>query len=148
MNGPQDELSLSRLHDIVEPEAVSLWPSAPGWILLYGLASVLLIVLAFNRYVRWRRDAYRRQALALLPDTPENELNGLLKRVALSHWPREEVASLTGDAWLEFLDRTGGCSFSGGPLLELSYRSEPVEGGAALRAECERWIRRHRRANA
>jgi len=32
-------------------------------------------------------------------------LSALLRRTAISIYPREQVASLTGQAWLDFLDR-------------------------------------------
>jgi hypothetical protein len=43
-------------------------------------------------------------------------VSALLKRVALSRYPRTEVAALTGADWLAFLDRSGGNGgFAKGP---------------------------------
>ncbi len=41
---------------------------------------------------------------------------GIVRRVALVSFPRQRVASLFGDEWLSFLERTGpGVSFTEGP---------------------------------
>ena len=112
-------MQLERLHDIVAPPPVSWWPPAPGW---YVAAAVLLIAVAWLGYRRWRAyraNRYRRAALeelssiARLVRDPSSRpeglgaLSALLKRVALSMWPRGDVASLSGDAWIRFLDETG-----------------------------------------
>ena len=56
---------------------------------------------------RYRRNAYRREALRQLDAVDPGGISTVLKRTALAAWPREQVAALTGAAWLAFLDRTG-----------------------------------------
>lgn len=158
----RDPASLENLHDIVVPPAVAWWPVAPGW---YGVAIVLLAVCGWflaRRLRRWRRNAYRREALRALAQLQADGVQGgvadvlpqaalLLRRVALSAYPRRQVAALYGDRWLEFLDRTGGhgafAGAAGRVLLAGAYRPAeapaPDAVAAALRA-CERWIRCHR----
>jgi Ca-activated chloride channel family protein len=71
----------------------------------------------------------------------------LARRTALAAFPREQVASLTGSAWLSFLDRTGGghdFSHGSGRSLEISaYRQSPTDPKALI-AVVRRWIRSHR----
>jgi hypothetical protein len=81
----------------------------------------LAVVLAcwLVRAIRHRQlNCYRREALALL-DTVDGSgiaLATLVKRVALSVYPRERVASLAGERWLIFLDETGVThAFTRGP---------------------------------
>jgi hypothetical protein len=68
----------------------------------------------------------------------------------LSAFPRQEVASLTGDAWLEFLDRTGGTtSFSRGPGRVLGggqYGVDALKESEipALLHAAGSWIQHHR----
>ncbi len=149
--------SLAGLQDIVPPPEVSMGPTAPGWIAL-GLALLAaLVVVAVWLALRHRALRYRRAALAeldalragdRLEDLPE-----LLKRVALAAYPREEVAPLSGDAWTDFLDRTGGAGrFSAGAgetLGALAYgggRSEEREPLERLLSAADAWIRAQRPA--
>jgi len=109
--------ALQQLHDIVEPAAPSFWPPAPGWYLV-GAAMLLLFMMAILWcWRRWQANAYRRQALgelAMLRDDPQSispphvrisALATLLRRVALHSAAREQIASLSGVAWIEYLSR-------------------------------------------
>ena len=99
-----DPASLDRLHDIVTPPPVSWWPPAPGWYVGSALLflSVLLLLIRFG--CRYHANAYRRAALRELQELEQAsrwpELAALLKRVALSAFPRSKVASLTGESWI------------------------------------------------
>lgn len=150
-----DPADLSRLHDIVPAPPVPWWPPAPGWYVMAALITVAGAVLAWRWLVRRRRNAYRRQALSLLDGlNPEAgmmpEVAALVRRTALSAFPREEVAPLTGEGWLAFLDRTGGNPVSThGPehrLAELVYgtRTADPEERHQLIAAVRRWIKTHR----
>lgn len=122
MNDPG---SLQNLNDIVVPGPVAWWPLAPGWYLLLAVLLAGLMVLAVRWWLRWRRNRYRRQALAELAsirDLPGAQgfvqIPALLKRTALSVWPREEVASLTGASWHRFLDDSARMNRFSGQLGE------------------------------
>ena len=149
--------SLQNLNDIVVAGPVPWWPPAPGW---YGVAAILLLLLGFmarRRWRRWRRDAYRRQALAELAsiraERSMRRLPPLLKRTALSAWPRPQVASLNGRDWHRFLDESAAMKeFGGGAgqaLDRLAYGGAADLAGDdeavnAVLDAAERWIRRHR----
>jgi len=139
MSDPSD---LSNLRDIVVPPDVSLWPPAPGWWVIGAAAVAGVAVLAAAAVARHRRNAYRRAALQELATADGSAISATLKRAALAAFPREQVASLNGAAWLAFLDRTGGTRFAASDLEALTY------GGAgdrvAVAAEARRWIERHR----
>ena len=130
------------LRDLHLPEAVGWWPPAPGWWLLFAVllaAAVYGLVQAWRAY---RRNAPRRVALAELARLQQAwqadrdvialgvRLSPLLRRAMLAYAPRPEIAGLTGDAWLEWLDRgLNDRPFSAGPgrlLAELPYR-RPVD---------------------
>ena len=142
--------ALEGLNDIVVPEPVSLVPQTAGWIVLGVVIIAALTAWAAFAWRRYRRNAYRREALDLLDTTPPQELPALVKRVALAATPRTEVASLTGDPWLEFLDRTyGGNGFSNGPgraLATLSFAAAAPDAGVPgeLHDLVALWIRKHR----
>src|SRR5262245_40065720 len=106
-----DPTSLDRLHDIVAPPAAPWWPPAPAWYWVLAFVLVLVVALVLDRLLRWQRNRYRREALAELfqqevalynPVRRAAALEGLaalLKRTALTAFPRNQVATLTGPAW-------------------------------------------------
>jgi hypothetical protein len=57
----------------------------------------------------------------------------LLKRAALTAFPREQVATLTGPAWFAFLDRTGRtATFSEGRGATLENAAYDSRSAASL----------------
>ena len=147
-----DATSLENLHPIVTPEPVGMLPLAPGWQVLLAVLALALFVFAWRRWLAWRDDRYRRQALRELRDMADiRALPGLLRRAALSAWPRERVAGLESRAWHRFLDESAGLDrFLGGcgPLLDrVAYGGAPLsrEEDDALRTAARDWLRGHRR---
>lgn len=143
----------SQLRDIHTPAPVSWWPPALGW---WALALLLLLLFAFTlwEWKRYQRNRWRRSALKELArlrdegrDQVVREMSVLLRRVAISRYPREEVASLTGEAWLAFLDRPMGeespfQSGIGRILLHGPYAPKAKVKPEALLDLGERWIKR------
>ncbi len=111
-----DPASLQNLNDIVLPAAVGWWPLAGGWYFLLGLLLIAFAWLAYRSFQRWIGNRYRRAALLELQllakgiksasnrETSLRQLPILLKRTALSAYPRGQVASLTGKDWFCFLN--------------------------------------------
>lgn len=142
---------LGRLRDI-HTGAPPPWPPAPGWWL------VLLTVLALAALTVWllrRRHGLRRAALAELrrierrwhadgdPAALAAGLSLLLRRVALAKAPRADVAGLTGEAWLAWLDAGVGPRFASGPgraLLTLPFGGGGGEQAEALLDLARRWL--------
>lgn len=125
-----DSTSLDLLHDIAVPPPTPWWPPAPAWYWLLAFAMVILIVFTLQAILHWQRNQYRREALAELRRlriesaaleqraTAIVALATLLKRTALSAWPRSQVAALTGPVWVAFLEQTGGLKPSIGSMLD------------------------------
>lgn len=152
-----DPSDLSNLRDIVLPPPVSYWPPAAGWWILATALAALLALLLARWIIRYRHDAYRRQALrelaalpAPLDATGAQSLSAILKRTALVAFPRAETARLTGREWLRFLDQSGTMqAFEAGPAARLTEIALGAPGSAddtAIRAAARDWIRRHRAA--
>ena len=127
------------LRDLHLPDVISWWPLAPGWWVVIALA---LIGLGFllRAWLRTRaRGAARRYALLQLSEIEQQydeqrnlvafgaSLSELLRRTMLAYTPRENVAGLTGEEWLRWLDRDlAQPVFVEGPgrqLLDLPYRN-------------------------
>jgi len=156
-----DTGNLQNLNDIVVPGPVGSWPLAPGWYVVGGIALIVLLVLAFRWWRRWQGNRYRRQAMTELAlirvqtcGESLRQLPVLLKRAALSAWPREEVAALTGLAWHRFLDESadmdGFCSGAGDTLEQLAYAGsdEPLPAEPKVQQvldASESWLKKHLR---
>ncbi|MGZ9739024.1 DUF4381 domain-containing protein [Pseudomonas sp. GNP012] len=84
--------SIDQLKEMALPAPVSYAPQTWGWWALLTLLVLSLLLVSARRYWQWRRDRYRREALARLAELQQrsNDLNALrelpelLKRVALS----------------------------------------------------------------
>lgn len=151
---PVDEL-LAQLKDITGPSAPGWWPLAPGWWLLLAIILGLAITLYF---LKKRKAAYRpffsaNDELQKLKDLYLKDkdtrklaqaLNEWLKRVALFAYPDQQLAGLTGQAWLEFLDACAGMThFTEGPgqvFSQAIYDSRSRLDASQLLELCERWL--------
>ncbi len=160
-----DPTSLDRLHDIIAPPPVPWWPPAPGWYCVIGFAFFVLLIGLVRLFLHWQRNRYRREALlelarqeaalrnSIQPAGALAALAELLKRVSLSAWPREDVASLTGEPWLAFLQGTFREKHPGtreAALLE-SVAYDPRAAGSLdesqildARRAVRHWIRHHK----
>jgi uncharacterized protein DUF4381 len=137
---------LEQLHEILLPDPVSWMPQTTGW---YAVLALVLCIVArwiYGRVRRYRANRYRRLALAELAiierelRQPERRAQALahipvvLKRTALAAFPRRDVAGLSGEQWLAFLDQTmGGKHFTaGGGRLLADVAYAPASRIAAL----------------
>lgn len=141
---------LAKLHDFYQPPSPAWTPQTVGWYVLFAIIAILLLGLSVHLIRKWRANRYRREALRSLATASPNQFSELLKRTALAAWPRESVASLSGEAWLDFLNKTSGTeSFHDAPanrIEEVALRSihTSAEDEEALRSAAFFWIRRHR----
>ncbi|MCP5144261.1 MAG: DUF4381 domain-containing protein [Gammaproteobacteria bacterium] len=146
---------LAELRPYHLPEAVGWWPPAPGWWLLAFLLLALVAVVGYLYYrkqvalrpLRYAMQELERIAAAqanLAPDRLCAELSALLKRGALARFPQAEVAGLSGERWLAFLDANGGTSqFRNGPgraLIEMRYAGIGQVDRAELIALTRQWL--------
>lgn len=109
---------LAQLRDIHLPLPIGWWPLAKGWYLVGVIVVVVVFFITFLiiRYItnqRCKRQALRvletyRQHYMLQPNsqTGSAQISELLKRVALVYYPRSQVASLQGQAWIDFLTQS------------------------------------------
>ncbi len=165
INAAVNDSGLQNLHEIFMPEPVSWMPHTIGWYAVIGLVLLITGWWLYGRLRRFRKNRYRRLALAELAviegelKQPERRAKALakipvlLKWTALATFPRIDVAGLSGERWLAFLDKTmGGRNFTEGEgrlLPELAFA--PVQRITQLSNEkmgnllqlVRRWIKRH-----
>ncbi len=106
------------LGPLYEPDALRFSFETPGWYMLGGLLLLLAVLLFFKWLKRYRKNAYRREALRNLTIIEDkfynqkdvlclNDVLVLLKLVAIKAFGRQQVAQLYGNDWLEFLESKG-----------------------------------------
>ena len=126
------------LRDLHLPDAVGWWPLAPGWWVLIALTAIALGYLVLRGFRAWRFNASRRYAIRELAAVEADYLNHrnavtlgrqiseLMRRAMLAYAPRLEVAGLTGERWLQWLDHDLPVPYfhteGGKSLLQLPYR--------------------------
>lgn len=149
---------LANLRDIRLPEAVAFWPPAPGWWMLAGLVLAFLLIAAAMEWRRRQTLAYRvaRDWRAMARDTrrfadtralaAEGAL--LMRRVLVSTPRAPQAASLTGQAWQDFLSsgKNGlpaeiGAFVALAPYLPPGAKPPPGIERGALADAVARWIR-------
>lgn len=146
------------LRDIHLPASVSWWPPAPGWWLVVAMVLLTAAVAVF---------LYRRKQDRKLNDLAIQELQKIqlshaqhlddlqliqalsiwLRRVCLSHYPRVDVAGLTGDSWLKFLDeplsgttvQNGFSEGAGRLLVTAPYQLSATVDATGLLELCHTW---------
>jgi len=151
--GPAEALPL---RDIVLPIRIGWWPPAPGWwlLLLTLLAATGLSIWLWRRHQQ--RQAIIKPARQILLQIERRyadhgdsrqllqELSTLLRQVALSRSPREQVAGLVGENWLSWLDQSmNDKPFSTGVgrvFADQAYRPEVEISAEPLVELCSRWL--------
>ena len=136
-----DQYNLSNLRDIFIPEAPSFWPPAPGVWIASGIVVVLLIFAGWRFHAARKRNAYRKAGLKFLQSAKtSHDVAVVVKRVALAVFPRERVASLYGNDWVDFL-----CESCPGHQFSAMRSSDASSEASEELVELARlWIRRHR----
>ncbi len=148
--------ALGDFAEVVPPESVSWLPQTSGWALLGLIVMVLALRRGWQRLRRWHRNRYRREATARLQTlqkkhdgTLVTEINGLLKHAVLAHRPRREVAALTGEKWVDYLNSRCPIAVFRGSSARLlangSYRlHNPAAADAdALLSASLAWLQQH-----
>lgn len=130
-----------QIHDIRGLDTISWWPPATGWWVVLGIAVVLLVTayLLLRHYLRYPPGSWRNEAQRALRELRRNRnrqssketaarLSELLRRIAIASHGRESTAALTGDEWLNWLQRSDPNGFAwrdrGELLLRLPYAPE------------------------
>lgn len=155
-----DRGDLSGLADLALPPAVSFWPPAAGIWIAGGAAAAMLSVAGWRVLQRYRADAYLRAAIAEIEaaaagaepgraDMAES-VSTILKRAAMAGFGREQVAALTGAAWISFLAQTAPPGARTDILSERLARLFAEAGGsmdgetAVLVSQAKAWLRGQR----
>lgn len=148
---------LGDIVEVVSPESISWLPQTAGWAWLGALLLAVLLRYGWHRLRHWHQNRYRREATQRMQQLAQSEpqdtwlveLNKLLKLTALAAFSREQVARLSGQEWVEFLNRhCASTPFSQDQCNLLArgvYEGSAVADATrqALFAACLNWVRHH-----
>lgn len=103
---------LSQLNDIIAPEPITWWPLAWGWyiviaIVLAALGGAIYFLIKRHQTLKAKKETVN--LLKALHDEPHpqkvvKQTNEILKRAALAYAPRDMIARLSGDKWLNVIN--------------------------------------------
>lgn len=146
---------LQDLKDIHTPTTIEFWPPAYGWWVL-----AIIIIVAVSLLIIWVKKARKesiakRQALKSLQQIDGSnlncvsELNQLLKRVAMTYFPNQNVQEMHGSQWTAFLVKTlpskkaKGFSESFDSMQQTLYQAHASENAEFLSysQSVETWIK-------
>lgn len=157
--------ALSDMADIHLPAEPGFWPLAPGW---WVLAALLLALLVYGAYRLQKRLQLHRRYRSALRELDKclaslqaraghngatmeqrliyvNEVNSVLRRVALLHFAHDRVAGLSGQAWVAFIkqhDRAGRLTPElAGALAEGRFAPRCDVDTQALHVMARDWIK-------
>lgn len=150
---------LDALADVSLGNEITWWPLAWGWWLVIALTWVLIItgiVIALRAYRQRRVKRLALRALNMLNEHAQDSMqqaHAILRRACLGYFASADVASLHGQAWVDFLmqeyDKRRASHQQREDLehnLKLMqddlYRAQPeLTGGIAIET-IEHWINR------
>jgi Domain of unknown function (DUF4381) len=153
------DVSQLPLRDIHLPAAIAWWPPAYGWWILLALLAAAAVAgaLVYRRRFRERaairglKAVARALAAGTAPVLCVQRISMILRRFVMSIDETRRAAGLTGEAWLEFLDRRWARDeFSAGIGRVLIFGpyapAERVSAGdvSALNSLCLDWVRAQR----
>lgn len=99
--------------DILEPDPLPFTFETIGWKVLAVVVIVIAVIVFYKWLKLYRKNKYRRESVKKMQLIKNenaqsqykiNQLNIILKQVAIVTFGRTEVAELYGDKWYAFLD--------------------------------------------
>ena len=155
------------LRDIHLPEPISWWPIAPGWWMIFASVLLIIVVVFISRKIyiskQLKRDIkHELENIKQQFQQTQNKsqlaksLSILLRRASISYYPKADIAGLTGNDWLSYLDDSNTNSSAnnrfqsdtGEVLLSAPYLPDDTlstRGGLDFDAQrlihlCESWL--------
>ena len=154
-----NEVKITDLGTILEPQAVPFTFDTIGWKLLFSSLIVAASIVSIRFIIHYLKNTYRRTALQELArfikekkeienSTVVNYANMLLKKMAISIYGRSTTAHLYDKEWLSFLDsKTKETNFTEvqGVFSKASYLRDEITIDERNRIVTltQKWIQTH-----
>lgn len=107
-----EEVQNNQIGQLIEPEPIIFTFGAPGWYLLLGFFLLFIIIFIIIKFIRFRKNAYRREGISqlqyLLTSSSDHsaifyKIILILKRVSITTYSREKIGYLNGEEWIRFI---------------------------------------------
>ncbi len=140
---------------LIEPSPIQFSFNTPGWYLAEIVLFIFVILLIVRWVIRYRKNAYRREAIKILNSNKIFEesddlahLLETLKLVAITTYGRDKVANLSGKDWFKFLELSSKkASFAEveESVLSAYYKDEKLDNDSfqKLLSISKTWIQTH-----
>lgn len=116
---PWGNYALTGLSETQTPNTINWWPQTMAWQILSFILLLFVLKKIYLAYKKYRKNVYRRNALAWLTQLALAEQNSsakqlhqhyrqlpvLLRQVALVAFQRANITQLSGNSWELWLDR-------------------------------------------
>ncbi|MEN8137395.1 MAG: DUF4381 domain-containing protein [Bacteroidota bacterium] len=135
--------------NLIEPDKLEMTYTTPGWYIVYGVVTVVILIVIYKIYSNWRKNKYRRDAVKLIANRKDQksvaEVNEILKIVAMHTFGRDIVARLSTDNWADFLNSKSIVKFDK-EIFEVVYSNGEVDKREldSFIANAVKWINGHR----
>lgn len=141
------------LQGLYEPSPIAFTFETIGWSILAALLALIILTVVIFQIRKYIRNRYRREAIAEMEGLSQAPLSSTLvivKRVAIQVFGREQVGSLHGREWLEFLEGSAKhvqfvCYEQN--INQVLYTDQPVAEPLQqeIMSNAKNWIRHHAR---
>ncbi|MDN3616387.1 MAG: DUF4381 domain-containing protein [Vibrio gallaecicus] len=137
------------LSPLLLPEAPNWWPIQWGWwslaaAIIFSIAMTIFIIRRNKKKQASKRAALRLFSLSSQTLTPSSALE-LLRQAALSYYPRETIAPLSGKDWYAFLDEQLNQPLFGPKQAlwqQALYQNKQNDSDEQLVQDCQLWIQK------
>lgn len=152
-----------QLRSLHMPEAVSWWPPAPGWWVLFAALMFLTGFAVLTLYKHIQKNRYRKLARNELEaayskwqGSDDNSqyvqlASAVIKRSIIAAGGEVQVASQTGQQWTQTINHWAKTPLSdqaSQAMIDAGYRANPNIDIDDLHQQLDDWLRSHRKPKA
>ena len=131
--------------ELIEPKKLEMTYDTLGWYIVFVFSALLVLFVVYKLISNWKKNKYKRDAVAEIKNSQTvAEVNEKLKIVAIKSYGRNEVASLSSEAWVDFLNTKSKVKFQK-EIFEFVYNKKEIgsEVFEDFKKDAVRWVKKH-----
>ncbi len=121
---------IENIGELIEPEKLEMTFSTPGWYAVYVLVCLIIVFIIYKSILHWRKNKYRRSAISKIKNQKDtisvSDINEIIKIVAIQSYERKDVANLSLESWVEFLNSKSKIIFNK-KSFEFIYTNKEID---------------------